>query len=1496
MKNAVKYICALLLLVGVNVSAWGEASINGSISSKLIEVDDDHAEGYFTFTVSSTNVEADPSGKYLNVYVDAPNTDGSTYYWDCGFGTTEEEVGDGYFQCSSTSGTVGVYYWFNAEGDYSFTVTVWGYDNAASYDAIYYEVPVTVKVHKSCTDRTLSFANATITKDFGTAASKFQDYTLSAGSGTITWSSDDPSIASVNSSGVVTIHKAGSTYINVAVAADGTYCAEEDFYEIIVNALTPVVSSTETGKELTVSGITSTGATFSGGVVTSKGNATITRYGFVIGTSATVVVSGEGINAPVAGSYWSEVIALNTAFGSKTATTSFSPSTTYYVRAFAYNGSIYGYSTAVPFTTLAEYDIDLNKNNSEAGSEDGLATVVQNATSLKEILHATNTNTTGYHLDGYYTNDATPVKVLDADGSFAATNVTGYITDGHWSGTSDITLYAHWAANTYTVSFDANGGSGSMGDVEQDYGSSYALPECSFAAPAGKVFDHWAEGLASGTSRAVGYSHTVSGNITFYAVWRDASFTDYVFSCAELTLTPKLVTSGTPVFITSAASKTVRSQDSILIVGSGLTPGQTLTFPDLPAKFEIKSRTGAALATDASGAIDAVAYIFYTPAVGDTDDGLDEIAGITVQVEGAKPKTVNLTQDIIGRHLPAEFVIAGKWGKAWYALPANMTETATEGNNPTPVLIAVNDADAPTAAYCANTNAYNLVPIGGTGTERFKANGDKVYLGMVNNGNYALFGSGHAAAGAENTNIGRSSGLTTSVDGLGSSYQWNLVQKTADVSTTADVVYNLKIANGNTNSPLKISRGQGKWGLYTSGISEIRLLPLHEIADLDMRVEEWGSNKIAVHLGSTGTIEKVMIDDEEVASPALSSIGGDIYEISGLTGLATSPMSQFVVQMTVGSQLQQKIVQVPFIVTSSDATTIGLRSRSGGGSQEARNEEIKTVDVVVCDGGTLTVNTLEGEGTACTFNNLYIYPGGKVNVNGNTLNVQNIYLRGGFSWLTGRNGESSYKHPQLLVAADKTISGTGSTGHGIFYDLYLTGDQWYLMALPKDVAMSAVRNENGEVPTTSNAWVATYSGLGRTMQPRQQGWTDQEDFASLTFRRGVGYEIAADPVISGRPFSTLRFPLQGAWSAETDCSPTVNSWGITKYNSGTLTANHVGWNLVGNPFYTAYQTSGSGIVAWGLKEHLDAGGNWTGAYDWDKEDGDNVKYYTIPNKTDYGYSDSRAASTKLDAFFPFYVQVQLSNEDDGALSFAAATERTLKAPAMYQTSQQEREVIIDFTLSNENSICTSGLNISDAYTADFDMNDKEASITQGVHELKIYTLVGGIRAAFNSLPEASLGTIPLGYKTTTAGTHFISLVETGDLKQIQSATLIDHEAGELEWDLLQGTYAFETTKQASGNDTRFTMRFALKDESVATGINNSCLFDNLFAIGYDSKIVLHGVPEGADVWVYDMTGKLIGMRRNVTTEYLDVSVPAQGVYNIRVATENGSQTIRTLTK
>lgn len=61
-----------------------------------------------------------------------------------------------------------------------------------------------------------------------------------------------------------------------------------------------------------------------------------------------------------------------------------------------------------------------------------------------------------------------------------------------------MTLYSDWLIrpvwsdlHQYTVSFSANGGSGSMATVSLEHGATYLLPECGFTAPAGHEFIGW---------------------------------------------------------------------------------------------------------------------------------------------------------------------------------------------------------------------------------------------------------------------------------------------------------------------------------------------------------------------------------------------------------------------------------------------------------------------------------------------------------------------------------------------------------------------------------------------------------------------------------------------------------------------------------------------------------------------------------------------------------------------------------------------------------------------------------------------------------------------------------------------------------------------------------------------------------------------------------------------------------------------------------------------
>ena len=82
------------------------------------------------------------------------------------------------------------------------------------------------------------------------------------------------------------------------------------------------------------------------------------------------------------------------------------------------------------------------------------------------------------------------------------------------------------STETYTVSFNANGGTGTMLDETEQLGG-LILPNCTFTAPMGKQFKCWVEGGTGGDQYAAGEEYNVTENVTFYAIWEDIPASEY---------------------------------------------------------------------------------------------------------------------------------------------------------------------------------------------------------------------------------------------------------------------------------------------------------------------------------------------------------------------------------------------------------------------------------------------------------------------------------------------------------------------------------------------------------------------------------------------------------------------------------------------------------------------------------------------------------------------------------------------------------------------------------------------------------------------------------------------------------------------------------------------------------------------------------------------------------------------------------------------------------
>ena len=76
---------------------------------------------------------------------------------------------------------------------------------------------------------------------------------------------------------------------------------------------------------------------------------------------------------------------------------------------------------------------------------------------------------------------------------------------------------------TYTVKFNANGGTGTMADVTGVPAGAYTLPANGFTAPADKQFKGWSTGASGAVIE--GTTYNVTGNVTLYAIWEDKPHT-----------------------------------------------------------------------------------------------------------------------------------------------------------------------------------------------------------------------------------------------------------------------------------------------------------------------------------------------------------------------------------------------------------------------------------------------------------------------------------------------------------------------------------------------------------------------------------------------------------------------------------------------------------------------------------------------------------------------------------------------------------------------------------------------------------------------------------------------------------------------------------------------------------------------------------------------------------------------------------------------------------
>ena len=245
-----------------------------------------------------------------------------------------------------------------------------------------------------------------------------------------------------------------------------------------------------------------------------------------------------------------------------------------------------GSVTVYAHWTPVDYTVSLNANGGTAGVSS--ITVSYDGTYANLPVPTRS----GYSFAGWYTASSEGSKVE------SATKVTT---------ASDHTLYAHWSANNYTVTYNGNGGSAGSSSKLVTFGDAYG--SLATASRTGYSFAGWYTAASGGTKIESTSTVSTAGNHTLYAHWSVNNYTysiiyrssngrslgsssaTYAFGTTHTITAPNYsgyVTPGSQNVAWDSTSKTITFTYSPNGVGYTTTSGTVSSSPGITYNVEIQ--------------------------------------------------------------------------------------------------------------------------------------------------------------------------------------------------------------------------------------------------------------------------------------------------------------------------------------------------------------------------------------------------------------------------------------------------------------------------------------------------------------------------------------------------------------------------------------------------------------------------------------------------------------------------------------------------------------------------------------------------------------------------------------------------------------------------------------------------------------------------------------------------------------------------------------------
>jgi hypothetical protein len=344
-------------------------------------------------------------------------------------------------------------------------------------------------------------------------------------------------------------------------------------------------------------------------------------------------------------------------------------------------------------------------------------------------------------------------------------------------------------------------------------------------------------------------------------------------------------------------------------------------------------------------------------------------------------------------------------------------------------------------------------------------------------------------------------------------------------------------------------------------------------------------------------------------------------------------------------------------------------------------------------------------------------------------------------------------------------------------------------------------------------------------------WTAMANTATL--EAGKGYVLQFTNKVTGQPkfyyHSASNYTMNDAAQGSVTLTATTGT-----------NANHQNWYLIGNPFFAKTKING-GPLCW-VRVNSDYS---------------NYDYYLARDYNELPTSTS------------FFVQYA------GDVTFTTkATNAASPAPMLAAQENDGFEYYL-LTLSNNSIKKRLGVILSDDGSNDYVYGRDMALMAEDTSIVRFYS-IHGYNLVFNNIKKQNQ-TVALGYYTTTAGTHTISIAQK-DVPEDSRVILYD-AVTDKSTDMMADNYTFTT--EAGTFDSRFTLYIYKTTTGCTQAINPEWIIRQ-----EEQNLIIENVTSGDKLQLFHISGKCVAQ---ITADNTTVCFPnlTKGMY---ILTANNKQT------